>query len=573
VVVAGENAERLARVLALRPGVRVRTVDEDLGGDPVECVVADAANGPGLTAMLSAHGYLILRMDESGSVRDEAARCLKEVGFVPYRMWPDTPDRSEPMSKTVDMLAVRAGYNPLEHAHALFREGAPERCYGVLKLIPPAYLADPDTAARVYADMQYCLAATIDSVTPEQRLARFFHAQAHFYRVVCRVPSFRDAYHTQAELWCAMGNADMGLRLLRTLQHLWPNDETAQLIETWPARPPRVAPAPEIVEWKPGDAKTRILMLLSPVQPHFLIDVIYDGLCAALGDDEVVEFPWKPTLHGQPAKSAGQYPCLFDRPGAALELEQVTEDLRRGRFDCVLFCDFDWGVNPNVYRQIFDAAGDTPVFLLDGQDDPKDNRVDFEAMFKRPVRGYFKREMLVCHDYGPGVYPMPFAYPENRIAGDIDGPRPEIVFWAGNRQCALRRPYIEHVERLLGVQFNAAYTPGEYLLALRRARIGINIFGMGYDTVRYWELPANGCMLLSERPPIHIPNDFRDGESAVFFGDAKELEEKVLYYATHPEEASAIAAAGYAHLKQHHTGAVRARQMLGWIGQTIGHRT
>lgn len=86
-----------------------------------------------------------------------------------------------------------------------------------------------------------------------------------------------------------------------------------------------------------------------------------------------------------------------------------------------------------------------------------------------------------------------------------------------------------------------------------------------FDTVRYWEIPAHGGMLLAERPPIRIPHNFIDGETAVFFEDMPELEEKLAYYLSQPDEAARIASAGHQHFNKHHTNAARARQLLGYL--------
>ncbi len=76
-------------------------------------------------------------------------------------------------------------------------------------------------------------------------------------------------------------------------------------------------------------------------------------------------------------------------------------------------------------------------------------------------------------------------------------------------------------------------------------------------------------MLLSERLPIRVPLNFVDGETAVFFDDLGDLEEKLTYYLVRPDESAAVARAGHEHLKRHHTGAARARQLLGWIETTL----
>ena len=102
-------------------------------------------------------------------------------------------------------------------------------------------------------------------------------------------------------------------------------------------------------------------------------------------------------------------------------------------------------------------------------------------------------------------------------------------------------------------------------MALGNSRIGLNIFGFGFDTVRYWEIPAHGAMLLAERLPIDIPHNFVDGESAVFFDDLSDIEQKLAYYMEHLDEAAAIAARGHTHFMKYHTASARARQMLGWM--------
>jgi glycosyltransferase involved in cell wall biosynthesis len=185
------------------------------------------------------------------------------------------------------------------------------------------------------------------------------------------------------------------------------------------------------------------------------------------------------------------------------------------------------------------------------------------------IAGFFKREMLAGADYGPGSYPLPFAYPDRRVPQDVEGPRNTPIFWAGHRQFGLRRLYLEHLESARGLKLDAVCDQTEYVRALLDTRIGLNIFGCGFDTVRYWELPAHGCMLLSERLPIRIPHNFRDGESAVFFDDTQDLEEKIEYYLAHPEEIRAIARAGHEHFKRHHTGSMRARQLLAWMNVPV----
>jgi len=621
VLVVGDAGGELARVLKARPGVEAHTLDAPdsaqlafpdghfdcvLVDNPTQCLKEPAAALARLERLLSTNGYVLLRVPNRryykadpglGSTPEEIGRFLAHAGLGIYIQWPAidaiawtiTPDaegNAEVGGKTFRMashedrekvfaveyvvVAVRTTYNPIDHAHELFRAGHPEWCYEVLELIPETYLSKPDVAVTVYADMQYCLAVASRGVPPARGLERFFMAQVLFYRVVSRIPDFREAYHTQAELWHRVGDDAMALRLLRSVQYVAPDEQTQRLIEAWPAPKPRSSTEPETVDWTLAAHPPRVLMVVTPGRPHFGMDVLYDGLCTVLGDGRVREFPWKKTLHGHAAAAQANYPCVFNRPGEPIELEQLLAEVRGGRFDLVLFCDLEHEAGADMTRRILSAAGHLPLFIVDVQDDPRDNRADVLAYLGRPsAHAYFKREMLACYDYGPTTHPLLFAYPDAQVSADISGPRPHPVFWAGHRQFGLRRVYLEQVEALLHTPFDKQYAPLEYVQALRASQIGINMFGFGYDTVRYWEVPAHGSMLLSERLPIRIPHNFRDGESAVFFDDANELEERLTYFLAHPEETAAIAAAGHVHLKEHHTASARARQLLGWIDASL----
>ena len=80
-------------------------------------------------------------------------------------------------------------------------------------------------------------------------------------------------------------------------------------------------------------------------------------------------------------------------------------------------------------------------------------------------------------------------------------------------------------------------------------------------------------MLFSEKLPIHIPNDFKDGESAVLFEDLYDFEQKLAYYLQHPDEVETIARVGREHFLQYHTGSARARQFLNTVNSILEKRT
>ena len=307
-----------------------------------------------------------------------------------------------------------------------------------------------------------------------------------------------------------------------------------------------------------------------PPRPHFGLDVLYDGLTTVLGPENVVDFPPKPALHGGIDPDFASYPCNFDLPSRDYTLERCLDELRAGKFDFVLYGDCERALTRRMARAITAAAEKTPIFIVDQRDEffnCEQETLDYIGLDE--ARGYFKREMLACLDYGPRAMPLPFAFPDCRVPKDVDAPREHFFFWAGHRRFSLRRLYLEQIEAQLGENFDARFTPEEYAARLGASKVGLNCFGMGFDTVRYWELPAHGCLLLSERLPIVIPHDFRDGETALFFDDASELERKLNYARRYPELVENLAAAGREHFLAHHTGSARAKHLLGWIDASL----
>ncbi|NTV97189.1 MAG: tRNA (5-methylaminomethyl-2-thiouridine)(34)-methyltransferase MnmD, partial [Thiobacillus sp.] len=70
-----------------------------------------------------------------------------------------------------------------------------------------------------------------------------------------------------------------------------------------------------------------------------------------------------------------------------------------------------------------------------------------------------KREMLAGVDYGPDVFPMPFAFADDRIPPWHDGARSRLLFWAGERRYGLRALYLDRIESLLDLKLGSGFSP------------------------------------------------------------------------------------------------------------------
>ncbi len=464
--------------------------------------------------------------------------------------WPFANTVNDPQSKHLALLLTTKQYDRFAHAQALAEANHPDWAVDLLALREGRDAQEE--VERLLAMHRYLLAWD-DRDQAHERPSRFFLSQSFIAKITAIQPRCVETYALHAEFWTRLGDAAMGDRLMRSIEYA----ERADLSRPLPAR----TEAKETTPAYNAEFKPRLLMILEPF-PDYGADVLFDGLAEVLGDDNVIDFPWKPTLHGAEPESQQNYPCMFDRPGVALAFEDVVEQLRAGRFDAVLY-----GVHTNILDgeqlKILTAANaNTPVYIIDQSDNSANHRVGMAAHVGAPMDApYFKREMLQCLDYGPNAFPLPFAYPIDRLK-PIQTVRNVPLFWAGHRRFGQRRLYLEHIESLLGQAFDQHLAQEAYAEQLSNARIGLNLFGFGYDTVRYWELPAHGAMLLAERLPIRVPHNFVDGESAVFFDDLEELERRLMYYLKRPEGVARIAHAGRDHLEQFHTGTARAKQLL-----------
>lgn len=495
---------------------------------------------------------------------------LGELGFSVYLRWPVVdPAASDGSPRGVLLAAIGPDYNPVLHARELRSAGNFAAAHLVLDQIPKSYLNNLATCETVGLEKLAVLGEWIHLAQGHDVSILLSRALDEYNLLSDALPYHPEAYAAMAACWEACGDTELAARLLRTVHFAVPTEQLAEKIARIEAQAPVFAPEPESTpDWDPA-RPVRVLFVMNP-RPHYGLDVLFDGLCACLGDENVVDFPWKPTLHGGETPEHRHYPCRFNRRGVPSGVEEICAGLRAGAFDCILFGDLEGDLPPGDVAAILNARGDCPVFIVDAVDQMGNYRERVQSRIGVPeIGGYFKREMHRAINYGPNTWPMPFAFAGERGLLEPGFARNHDFFWAGHRQFGQRRIYLETLEQRFGWNLNASYDQETYQARLRDSRIGLNCFGMGFDTVRYWELPAQGCMLLSDALPIRIPHNFEDGVSAVFFGDLGELVEKLDYYLQHPDEVARIAEAGRLHFQRYHTNQARAAQLLGRVQSVL----
>jgi hypothetical protein len=462
------------------------------------------------------------------------------------------------------IVAVRQGHNPVIQARELAAAGRFEDALRVLNDIPDELVRSLENLSLLATEKQKLLLEWQKSLPPGEKACRhFFKARREFAQVTSALPLHHAAYRHEADFWVYLGDPGMARRTLRSILHVAADDATRRQLDAVPASVGRTAESQDAPEWR-GTRRAPRILVLTHDRSDYGMDTLYDGLCRLIGADNVLEYPWKPTLHGRNREAAQNYPCFFNHPCDPRSLERLLAELRDRRFDLIVFADVVQMTRRDEVRRILDAARGLPMVVYDPWDS---SHIPMDAILRYtggyPVGLVFKREMLSCIEYGPAVVPLPFGFSEAPAAEPVGGSRSMELFWAGKRVWSLRPLYLPRLEQLLGRRFPEGFEQTEYSRRLSSAGIGLSLFGSGFDSVRYWEVPAHGVMLLAERPPIRIPSNFADGVSAVFFDDLPELEEKLSYYLARPGEARAIAEQGRRHFLKHHTTLARARQFLG----------
>ncbi len=234
---------------------------------------------------------------------------------------------------------------------------------------------------------------------------------------------------------------------------------------------------------------------------------------------------------------------------------------------------------PRGHRLVFVDGGDRPA--VGGDFERLGGTEDFRKFSARyNIDLVFKREMLIGESYPENCRPFPFGFNTRRLQGlQPVEKKYDVSFWAVESD-PVRTRALELLEdrfdcRENGTVRNQVFRKYKrkgafYLEELRACRVVLNFRGSGWDTLRYWETPAVGSFMVSQRPGIVIPNDFVPGTHIAVIDRPEEVVEVCRYYLEHPQERESMAAAAHQHLLRHHSETARARSFLAAIRDAFG---
>ena len=253
------------------------------------------------------------------------------------------------------------------------------------------------------------------------------------------------------------------------------------------------------------------------------------------------------------------------------------------KYDCVIVSStkkLPFDIYSYIAHRIPDSC---PVAFLDGGDIAEIGgdlvRIGYpnlykETIKKRPFDIIFKREMLKNTNYSSNVYPCPFAFNMDRIRSskNISKKKYDVSFWAGETHKSRTKAFsllkgkydCDENGTSKGNSFRTYKKRGNfYFEELKRCKINLNLRGGGWDTLRFWEVPAVNSFMLSQKLDIVIPNEFTDGVNIAFFEyDFSNFYEKIDFYLENDAVREKIAVAGHQHLCKYHTDIARAESII-----------
>lgn len=343
------------------------------------------------------------------------------------------------------------------------------------------------------------------------------------------------------------------------------------------------------------------------------------GLSKVLGNDRVVDFPYKASFHEK--EHVPWY--LVPRDGKRYSREEILEGLRDKQFDMVCLGSFRQECLQE-FSKLYQEVVFPPIVFVDGSDDAT-IRHDLVSRYKIDI--YFKRDYVwkLAHSVRDWIscqarfhgnqqlfaktFPLPLSLVLESLP-TIDPLERDIdVSFRGRASHPRRVRAVELLSNMEGVRFSGGIyashgdrkykmvaggfkrlwtklcdnapvdadtqrikmDPEPYYREMASSKIAVALRGGGATaSLRYFEIVALGALLLSDAPETLIPNDFVNGRHAVFCrSDLRDLPDLVRYYLRNDQERQRICAEAHGHLLKYHTCERRAEYFLNVCGRLI----
>lgn len=319
----------------------------------------------------------------------------------------------------------------------------------------------------------------------------------------------------------------------------------------------------------------KILFLNHPEQDYGEF-FLFDGLCELFGDENIVTFPWKKSYYGIADRdyilddgkkgSTGPCPYMKKRYVEAWSEEKIKNFIDQFKL-WILASPRTYAKNA-LRKLISLKKPDVPLVFCDHEDSTI-IRMDVINEFNPDF--IFKRELI---EKSNKIYPLPFSSICWHLQKKDIKEKTIDVFCAFGLTHRIRkniRDLLQTDERLKKYKVIAnvndcgdkMFGYANYLEMMASAKINITARGHGLDCVRKWETGTFSGLVLADKLPLIIPNDYEDQKHTVYYkDDLSDLVDKILFYLEHDEERKRIGENGRKHTFMYHTSIRRAEYLL-----------
>lgn len=308
----------------------------------------------------------------------------------------------------------------------------------------------------------------------------------------------------------------------------------------------------------------------------YLQDLLYTGLVKTLGLSNVVEFPWNNKFH----LNLKKYPKNMGLVKGSF-FSSLFNKIRSNDFSLVIVAS----CHPDTLKKYLSIIGNidksVKTVFIDGGDWPEVagdlDRVGGKDLYEkilsiRPFDHVFKREYLLDKNYDNNIHALPFGFNFDRLPKINRQYRYDVAFWAVESD-PIRQSALSLLENKFDCASNGTVRnqvmkkykrKGDYYLQeLARCKVSLNFRGAGWDTLRYWEVPALGGFMISQKPEILIRDNFVDGKEIVYCNnDLSDLIDLCEYYLKNDDKRELIAKNALSKTKACHTDVHRAKEVL-----------
>ena len=317
------------------------------------------------------------------------------------------------------------------------------------------------------------------------------------------------------------------------------------------------------------------VLFINSHSADYVQDLTYSGLVKKFGKYNVIDFKWNQKYHipykKYPKNLGYTASTIFSSIKSRFPFSYDIVFVGAAKVDCF-----------ETYLSIVDQIPvDVPIIFIDGGDQSK---IGFDlsiykrpelyekAISKREFDFIFKREYLVETEYAENVAPLPMSFNYDRIPKLPGYSKYDVSFWAVE-SFPIRTEALKLLEGKFDCSQNGTYRNQKfskykrkgdlYLQELSACKIVLNLRGGGWDTLRYWEVPAIGGFMITQKPGIVIPNNYEDHKQVIYCKDnLADLIELCDYYLAHDSKREEISKNAAKHSSEYHTDTARVKYIF-----------